>query len=423
MAAVSVIEIVATALFAAAVTHTFASSYFARLVHRFPTHAGLWHLLGEVEVVFGLWAGVLIAFMFFYGGRAETLLYVEGRKFTEPMFVFAVMVVAASRPITASVRDSVRWLARQIAPRLPASEPLVLYFLTLSVIPLFGSLITEPAAMTLAALILRDMFLSPATPQRIKYATLGVLFVNVSVGGVLTPYAAPPVLMVANTWGWDMAFMMATFGWRSVLVVMINALAVSYLFRKTIVGKADRMESGETPIPAPARAAHFLVLAGIVYFSHHPTIFIPILLFFLGMAAAYPQFQNKTMMLRESMLVAFFLGGLVVLGGLQEWWLQRILSGMSADALYWGAAALTSIIDNAAITYLGSLVHGTDAAFKYSLVAGAIVGGGLTVIANAPNPAGIALLKGCFQDGAVSPFRLLLAAAGPTAVAALVFYL
>ncbi|MDR2174061.1 MAG: putative Na+/H+ antiporter [Burkholderiales bacterium] len=423
MASVSVIEIIGTVLFALAVAHTFASSYFAHLSHRFPAHAGLCHLLGEVEVVFGLWAGVLISFMFAYMGRADTLQHIGQVRFTEPMFIFVVMVIAASRPITSSVRDAVRFLARWIAKPFPVREPLLLYFLTLAVIPLFGSLITEPAAMTLAALMLRDTFLSPTMPQKVKYATLGALFVNISIGGVLTPYAAPAVLMVAEAWNWDLPFMLTTFGWRVLLVVAINALVVSYLFREIIVKEAREPDTGEEPIPLFVRGIHFLFLAGVVYFAHYPEIFIPMLLIFLGLAAAYPQFQNKTMMLRESMMVAFFLGGLVVLGGVQVWWLQPALSGMSPELVYWGTMVLTPFVDNAAITYLVSLVQGTDAAFRYSVVSGAIVGGGLTVIANSPNPAGITILKGCFEDSSVSPLGLFLAAAGPTAVAALVFYI
>jgi hypothetical protein len=56
--------------------------------------------------------------------------------------------------------------------------------------------------------------------------------------------------------------------------------------------------------------------------------------------------------------------------------------------MYFGATALTAITDNAALTYLGSLVEGVSDQLKYALVAGAVSGGGLTVIANAPNPAG-----------------------------------
>ena len=95
----------------------------------------------------------------------------------------------------------------------------------------------------------------------------------------------------------------------------------------------------------------------------------------------------------------------------------------AANVLFASATLLTAITDNAALTYLGSLVEGVSHDFKYSLVAGAVTGGGLTVIANAPNPAGFALLKGSFEDGAISPFGLLAAAAAPTLVAACAFQL
>src|SRR3546814_11932794 len=81
-------------------------------------------------------------------------------------------------------------------------------------------------------------------------------------------------------------------------------------------------------------------------------------------------------------MVGFFLAGLVVLGGLQKWWLQDLLGGLEPTVLFWGATALTAITDNAALTYLGSLVEGASPAWHYMLVAGAVTGGGLTVIAN-----------------------------------------
>ncbi|MDR1529774.1 MAG: putative Na+/H+ antiporter [Burkholderiales bacterium] len=419
----STMQIIATTLFGLAVIHTFSSSFFAHLGHRFPTHMGLWHLLGEVEVVFGLWAGIMVVVMFFHLGQNDALKYIEGRNFTEPLFVFSIMVVAASRPITTSARDVVRWLAHKLSQHLPIDKSLLLYFLTLSVIPLFGSFITEPAAMTLAALMLRDTVLSQAMPQRVKYLTVGALFVNVSIGGVLTPYAAPPILMVAGPWNWDLGFMLSMFGWRSVIAVIINAAMVSYICRKDIIWHATHITSNEIPIPLIIKIIYFHLLAGIVFFAHHPVIFIPLLLFSLGLATAYPQFQNATLMLRESMMVAFFLGGLVVLGGMQVWWLQDLLGGLTPHTLFWSAAALTAITDNAALTYLGSLVEGTDAAFRYALVSGAIAGGGLTVIANAPNPAGIAILKNCFEDDSVNPLKLFAAAIVPTSIAMAMFLL
>ena len=72
---------------------------------------------------------------------------------------------------------------------------------------------------------------------------------------------------------------------------------------------------------------------------------------------------------------------------------------------------------------LASLIVGISDEAKYSLVAGAVAGGGLTVIANAPNPAGVAILRPKFEDGAIHPLGLLVAALPPTAVAALAFQL
>jgi Na+/H+ antiporter NhaD/arsenite permease-like protein len=90
---------------------------------------------------------------------------------------------------------------------------------------------------------------------------------------------------------------------------------------------------------------------------------------------------------------------------------------LSSDAVYFGATALTAVTDNAALTYLGSLVPGLSPEFQYALVAGAVTGGGLTLIANAPNPAGATILKGDFHEQSIHALPLFLAAAGPTLIA------
>lgn len=86
-----------------------------------------------------------------------------------------------------------------------------------------------------------------------------------------------------------------------------------------------------------------------------------------------------------------------------------------------GAITLGAFTDNAAITYLGSLVQGLSEEFKYFLVAGAVCGGGLTIIANAPNPAGAAILKSHFEDNSIDPRYLFLGALVPTLIASLCF--
>jgi hypothetical protein len=413
------VQLVGAALFAIAVLHTFSAKFFEKLAHRHPAHAGIFHLLGEVEAVFGFWAMVLTLFMFFAVGPAQAVEYLETRNYTEPLFVFVIMVIAASKPILRLALNCVEVTARI----LPMQRQMAIFFLSLSLLPLLGSFITEPAAMTLAALLLRDRFYNAGISNRLMYATIGVLFVNVSIGGTLTPYAAPPVLMVAAKWGWDLPFMVMNLGWRSALAVIINALIITMMFRSEIarVPLIDGKNQADQ-IPLALTLVHVLFLVGVVVAAHHAVVFMGLFLFFLGVASAYSRYQDR-LILREGLMVAFFLAGLVVLGGQQQWWLQPALQAMSPTAVYYGATALTAITDNAALTYLGSLVEGLSDEFKLSLVAGAVTGGGLTVIANAPNPAGYSILKGRFQDEEVSALGLLVAALPPTVVAILMFRL
>ncbi|WP_019937312.1 putative Na+/H+ antiporter [Bordetella sp. FB-8] len=426
------IEITATLCFALAVLHTFSVSIFARLAHRGGPHAGTWHLLAEVEVVFGAWAFVLLLAMAALTDVPTAVKYLDDSNFTEPLFVFAIMVVAASRPVL----ELARLLLQGAVRLLPVRRELGMFLLIMALVPLVGSLITEPAAMTLAAILLRDGYFR-AGSARFKYLTLGVLFVNVSIGGVLTAYAAPPVLMVASAFNWDTAYMLAHFGGRAAAAVLVNAVALTWICRADAIaaaaaGRPSRQEPGEPgaagghtarpPVPAWVMAVHLLFLAGVVLGAHHPPVFLGLLMLFIGFCSAYKRYQSR-LLIKEGLLVGFFLAGLVVLGGLQQWWLQDLLGGLPPLVLYWGAAALTALTDNAALTYLGSLVHGTGEAWRVMLVAGAVTGGGLTVIANAPNPAGFALLKGSFPGESISAGKLLLAALAPTLVAAAAFLL
>lgn len=411
------IQLVAAAIFALALLHTFSTKYFEYLAHTRPTHAGVWHLLAEVEIVFGFWAMILMVVMSLMIGQGEALAYLDGRNFTEPLFVFAIMVIAGSRPVLQAASLAVQALVRVI----PLPRTMAFCFTTLAVVPLLGSFITEPAAMTLAALLMKDTIFARAS-KPLKYAALGTLFVNVSIGGTLTPYAAPPVLMVAQAWGFDLGYMLAHVGWKAALAVLINAAGVTLLFARELRGMADSSKSPYSGVPFAMVVAHLLFLLAIVLFSHHPAAFVAVFLLFMGIATAYPAYQDR-LMLREGLLVAFFLGGLVVLGGMQQWWLQPLLLLMDETQVFFGAVALTAITDNAALTYLGSLVEGLTPEFKYALLTGAVTGGGLTLIANAPNPAGASILKSTFDHGAIAAHGLFAGALGPTLVAILCFRL
>lgn len=414
-------QYVAAAIFAIAVLHTFSTKIFETLAHRYPAHHGVFHLLGEVEAVFGFWSIVLFLWLIYAEGLSKAVNYADTRNYTEPLFVFAIMVIAASRPIMFLARQIVESLAKVI----PLNVGISRYFVLMFAVPLLGSFITEPAAMTLAALMLLQYFQDKSS-NAFKYATIGVLFVNISIGGTLTHFAAPPVLMVAAKWGWDTPYMFTHFGWKAAIAVLINAVIVTLLFRKFLIDAGERikkersMQESQPAVPVSFVVIHLLMVAGVVFFAHHPPIFLGIFLLFMGIATAYPQHQDR-LILREGLMVAFFLAGLVVLGGMQAWWLQPLLSKMDPQTVFYGATALTAITDNAALTYLGSLVEGLSEDFKYALVAGAVTGGGLTIIANAPNPAGAAILKSRFDDGVISPLWLFVAAAGPTVITILCF--
>src|SRR5690606_5484198 len=149
---------------------------------RQPAHAGSWHLLGEVEVVFGFWAMLLVVAFALLEGVPDATAYVDSRNYTEPMFVFAIMVIAGTRPILWAATHLVDGLARLLHCR----TGLECCFSVLALVPLLGSFITEPAAMTLVAMMLARRVYAVNVSNRVMCALLGILFVNISFGGVLT---------------------------------------------------------------------------------------------------------------------------------------------------------------------------------------------------------------------------------------------
>ena len=287
--------------------------------------------------------------------------------------------------------------------------------------------------MTICALLLGRQIYERHPSTRLKYATIGLLFVNVSIGGTLTHFAAPPVLMVARPWEWDTIFMASHFGWRAVVAILVSNALYFVAFRKEFASLAAAPRPLETsrdeteadapagPVPVWITLVNCLFMAWTVVTSHYPPLVIGGFLFFLGFAKATAPFQGR-FDLRAPLLVGFFLGGLVIHGGLQGWWIQPFLGSLSEQPLFFGSALLTAFNDNALITYLATLVPNLSDPLKIAVVQGAVAGGGLTVIANAPNPAGQSLLSRYF-DGAVSPIGLLLGALLPTAVAFAAFRL
>jgi len=534
-------NIVATLIFFCAIIHTFLTSKFLSIAHRWnekhrqqikagkadkdSVHigAGIFHFLGEVEAIFGIWAVALgIAITVFYDW--STAIYYIGKKvnYTEPMFVVIIMTLASTRPIL-KLSELLMWRIANLMGGMLAA-----WWLTILTFgPILGSFVTEPAAMTISAHLIANKFYQIGPSERFKYATIGLLFVNISVGGTLSHFAAPPVLMVAGPWNWDFGFMIGNIGWKAVLGILIANGATFFIFKnelaelqkkyeivrmkrqiqyqyikrklleaelektgqvlndeigftsafdekcekiktnlkdktldkiseelldksrieealdqrfedikkqemkKTLPGllpeherppyRDPNWDNREDWVPSWIMIVHVLFMIWTVVNAHHPVLFIGGFLFFLGFSQVTVTFQNR-LDLKPPLLVGFFLAGLVIHGGVQAWWIAPVLGNLSEVPLMLGSTILTAFNDNAAITYLSTLVPGFTDTLKYAVVVGALTGGGLTVIANAPNPAGQSILKRYFTHG-VSPSRLLKSALLPTIIMGLCFML
>jgi hypothetical protein len=533
-------NVLATLVFLFAIIHTFLSSKFLALAHKFEheheheieagrasknsvsMRAGIFHFLGEVEAVFGLWVMPLaVGILYFYDW--DTFIFYTATKvnYTEALFVVVIMALAATRPIV-KLTELLMWkIARLFGGMLPA------WWLTIMTVgPILGSFITEPAAMTISALLLASKFYDLEPSNKFKYATIGLLFVNVSVGGTLSHFAAPPVLMVSGPWDWGFTHMLLNFGWKAVLGIGVANAIYYYYFRKELddlqkkyavvrlkremqrvyvkrkdlenefdqleknlgesLGFADRFstrceeikadlksrvmanvpaetdsslveeafeqrfeeiklqsmrktlpgllsvddraeyidpewDDREDFVPYWVMLVHVVFMGWTVLNAHYPALFAVGGLFFLGFAQVTHHYQNR-INLKPPLLVGFFLGALVVHGGVQGWWIAPVLGSLAEAPLMIGATVLTAFNDNAAITYLSTLIPNLADELKYAVVAGAVTGGGLTVIANAPNPAGQSLLKQYFENG-VSPFGLFKSALVPTVIMGLSFFL
>jgi hypothetical protein len=536
-------NLVATLIFFLAITHMFLASKFLAIAHRWEKDyqaklirtgvtkdsvhfgAGVFEFLGEVEVVFGIWAmALLVAISIFFDWNTAVHYVSDSVDLTEAFFIMVIMTLASSRPILKLAEGAMALVAERFG-----GTASVWWFTILTLGPLLGSLITEPAAMTIAALLLIRKFYELEPSIKLKYATIGLLFVNVSIGGTLTNFAAPPVLMVAGTWDWGVIFMLVNFGWKAALGIVLANTAYYFFFRKEFQDLEKRFEvvrmedqiltdffdrremetewdaavsqvtreleikdffeekieavtsrlktlllpmylkrtaghgiepdvAGrlfdrrfnelklfrlrrelpivlsssiratfkdpewdlrEDPVPIWVTLIHVVFMVWTIINAHHPALFVPGLMFYLAFAQVTPQYQNN-INLRSPLLVGFFVGGLLIHGGVQGWWIAPVLGSLSEIPLMLAAMVLTTFNDNAAITYLSTLIPGMTDGMKYAVVAGAVAGGGMTVMANAPNPAGQSLLKPYFENG-VSPSGLALGALGPTLLVCLLF--
>ena len=440
-------NLAATVIFFCAITHTFLTSVFTKTARRYEHEfaalepheldaergktiartrdklefrAQFFGFLGEVEAVFGIWLVPLLLAIVLMKGWSALVDYSAKINAAEPIFVVAIMAMASSRPI---LRIAERGLAGVAS--LGGYGPAAWWVTILCLGPLLGSFITEPGAMTICAVLLRDRIYNLNPSKELRYATLGLLFVGVSVGGTLSQFAAPPVVMVASVWQWNFSHMFTNFGWKAAFGIFLATTIYFFRFRKELFSLSpERLRRGEEgrPIPKRIMIVHVLFMGWVIATAHYPVLVIVGFLFYLAFVQATGRHQ-ETSSVRGPLLVGFFLLSLIFHGTCQQWWLEPVLGRLGDWPLMISATILTGFNDNAAITYLASLVPDFSATLKYSVMAGAVTGGGLTVIANAPNPVGQAILRDEFGEGGVSPLGLFMAAIIPTLVVGSCFML
>jgi hypothetical protein len=414
---ISTTALLATICFFGALLHSLSATAIERFSQRFRHRTVFFtflHFAAEIEIIFALWAGLYVVSLALTLGFQPSLEWLDQRNFSEAVFVFAIMTMAATRPII----EMAETIVNRLAHCVPTARTQASYWITLVVTPILGSFITEPAAMTVAALLLKKQIFDRTTNQRLLYSTIATLFVNVSIGGTLTSFAAPPVLMVARVWSWDSLHMLQNFGWKAAIAVVINASIALFLNSKElkkIAGHDFTKLSFKPPVSPWIKMIHIAFVAITILTLHHPAFVFGLFIFFIGFTQA-TSFAQTPLKIKESLLVAFFLAGLVVLTAEQGWWLTPLLAQLQDFTLFAGATGLTAITDNAALTSLAAQVSNITDASKYAVVAGAVAGGGLTLIANAPNPAGYAILRDHFKDG-IRPGLLFAYALLPTLIA------
>lgn len=415
-----------TCFFISAVLHTvFVNkiSLFGLRFEKNSVRANLFHFLGEVEIVFGFWAFVFLIVLSLSKGMLPAIQFLDEIDFKEAIFVFVIMCMSATKAVMFVANVGIQFIAKVIS-KIFFVVPfrIALFFSIFTFGTLSGSLITEPVAMTVSALLLKDYFFDLSHNRKFKNAMLALLFVNISIGGTCTHFAAPPILMVASAWGWQSSFMLAHFGWKALIAILICTVGTAFYFRKEILmPDMTHVKRSGKKIPLWIVASNMVFLLLCILYHSYISFLVFLFALFIGWFNVTKGYQ-KELKIRESFLVGFFLAGIVILGSLQRWWLEPLVNSLNSSMIFLSTIGLTAVADNAALTFLGTLIPDLSFAEKYMLVAGAVTGGGLTVIANAPNPIGYGILNKSYGLEGIHPFDLFLWALPFTVIAGACFF-
>ncbi|MBQ8498549.1 putative Na+/H+ antiporter [Chlamydia sp.] len=420
-------------LFFSAVIHTFLTPWLTRLYEEyqhkkmlFPERwrQYLWlseflRIVSRVELVFVLWA-VPLFFLFLYTeGYRVTMAYFDSRNYVFSLFIIVMLILLESRPIEYFSQKIFATIAK-----IGNQSPICWWWTIMIAAPLSAFFLKESGAMIIAATLLSKHFYKFSPSPKLCYATMGLLFSNISISGLTSSFSSRALLTILPEIKWTNSFIISHFSWKVVLAILVSTTIFFCIFRKEFKKFPKTIPSStmmSDRVPLWIIFIHVL-LVGCVILSRAIPLFLGFLLvFYLGFQRFTIFYQNPIKTAKVCFVGLFYIG-IVIFGELQEWWVLDLMHGMP-DFGYMMTSYLFSIfLDNALVNHIVHNLPMANDCYLYLVLVGSMSAGGLTLVSNMPNIVGYLILRPTFPHSDISLIRLFLSAVVPSIVSLSVFW-
>ncbi|WP_213357473.1 putative Na+/H+ antiporter [Chlamydiifrater phoenicopteri] len=419
-------------IFSLSLVHMFLTPYFYKVCEnyahkkmvypeqreKYGVLSELFKILSRVELVFILWSAPLFFWFLITEGTRLSIAYFSSRNYIFPFFVVVIVLFIESRPIV--------YLGERLLSKIAnfgKKSPAAWWWTILLVSPFITPLIKETGTMVLACVLLVAKFFPFSPSKKFSYATAGLLFSNVSIGGMLFPITSRAVFLINSKLRWSAVFVLKYFSWKAFLAILVSTTIYYLIFRKEFQAFPSTIPSRKTSEAVPwwVVVVHILFLVAVIFVRHIPVILVGVVLTFLGFRALTIMYQSPISFTKVGMVGLFF-SGLILFGDLQEWWVLALMEKVSYEGHMIISFIMSMFLDNALVNYLIFKLPSANDCYHYLAISGAMSAGGLTLMANVPNIIGYLLLRPSFKVRSVSLVWLFVAALPPAVISALIFW-
>ncbi|WP_348663117.1 putative Na+/H+ antiporter [Chlamydia vaughanii] len=379
-----------------------------------------YRLVSRVELVFVLWAAPLFLWFLYSEGYKVTMGYFNSRNYVFSLFIVIMLILLESRPIvyfSERIFSNIAKIGRQ--------SPRCWWWTLMIACPLSSIFLKETGAMIIAATLLARNFYKFSPSPRFAYATMGLLFSNISIGGLTSGLSSRALFIILPSVRWGNSFILKYFCWKSIIAMLISTTIYYLIFRKEfdnfpkVVTNPSMMNER---VPKWIICVHIILVGSVIFARSIPLLMAAILIFYLGFQK-FTIFYQHSIRTAKVCFVGLFYAGLVIFGELQEWWVLEIMHRMSDFGYLITSYTLSIFLDNALVNYLvHNLPVATDC-FLYLVIAGCMSAGGLTIISNMPNIVGYLIIRPTFPSSSVSLGWLFLSALGPSIISLMTFWI